>query len=302
LTWPSRNAKLRSQKEVDMPEQAEERGSLLEDYADQTQIELVTDSQIPLYFQLARILQRFIRETSIPAGNQFPSEETIGACFGVSRPTVNKAIQELLNQGWLRRVRGKGTFVEEDPRVQLRMLSDNMSPVEQFPPGAVSYRLINRQILEASVDIAAGLAAEPGTPTLFLRRLRVLHDHPLCLCDSYLPASRFPGLGEAPFVRGSLYATLEEVYDCHLERSVRWVEASEVVEGEAAELLGIPLLSPILLLSGVTYCSKAGEPIEVIRSRFREGISLESTVTRDALRRRPALHGRTHDAPPTEAA
>ena len=274
-----------------MIERAGNRGSVLEAYAAQTQIELVTDSQIPLYFQLARILQRFIREAGVSAGEQFPSEEAIGACFGVSRPTVNKAIQELLSQGWLRRVRGRGTFVEEDPRVQLALLSETMSPAEQFPEGAVSYRLVGRQVLEASQDIAVELHVEAGTPTLFLRRLRVLHEHPLCLCDSYLPAARFPGLGEKPFVRGSLYATLEEAYDCPLQRSVRWVEASEVVEREAAELLQIPLLSPILLLSGVTYGMPDGAPVEVIRSRLREGISLVSSVKRDALQRRPQGSG-----------
>jgi len=271
-----------------MLEQAEDRANPLERYAGQTKIELVSDSQIPLYFQLARVLQRFIRETGISPGEQFPSEEAIGACFGVSRPTVNKAIQELLNQGWVRRIRGKGTFVEEDPRVQLRMLSDSMSPVEQFPPGAVSYDLVDRQILGASRDIARELCVEPETPILFIRRLRLLREHPLCLCDSFLPAARFPGLGEAPLVRKSLYATLEETYNCPLQQSVRWVEASEVVEREVAELLEIPLLSPILLLSGVTYAVKDDSPVEVIRSRFREGISLVNTVKRDALRRRPS--------------
>jgi GntR family transcriptional regulator len=280
-----------------MIEPAGNRGSILEAYAAQAQIELVTDSQIPLYFQLARILQRFIREAGISAGSQFPSEDAIGSCFGVSRPTVNKAIQELLNQGWLRRVRGKGTFVEEDPRVQLALLGDSMSPVEQFPAGAVSYKLVGRQIVEASRDIASELLLEPGAPILFLRRLRVLHEHPLCLCDSYLPAERFPELGERPFVRGSLYATLEEAYECPLERSVRWVEASEIVEREAAELLGIPLLSPILLLSGISYGMKDGAPVEVIRSRFREGISLVSTVKRDALRRSRPEAGEGNTAP-----
>lgn len=274
-----------------MTQPAENSGNILEAYVAQAQIELVADSQIPLYFQLARILQRFIREAGIAEGEQFPSEDAIGKCFGVSRPTVNKAIHELLGQGWVRRVRGKGTFVEEDPRVQLRMLSDSMSPVEQFPLGAVSYKLLNRQILGASRDVAAELNVEVGTPILFIRRLRVLNEHPLCLCDSFLLASRFPGLGETPLVRGSLYATLEEVYDCPLERSIRWVEAVEIVEREAAETLGIPLLSPILLLSGVTYGMRDGAPVEVLRSRFREGISLVSTVTRGALRRSTLMKG-----------
>ena len=271
-----------------MTEQSNGQVELLEGYASRTRIELVSDSQIPLYYQLARILQRFIREMAMDVGEQFPSEKAIGDCFNVSRPTVSKAIQELLSQGWLHRVRGKGTFVKEDPRVQLALLSDTMSPVEQFPSGVVSYKLIDRQVREATPDIAEELRVEAGAPVLFLRRLRALHEHPLCLCDSILPAARFPRLGEEPFVRGSLYATLEENYNCSLQRSVRWVEASEVVERDVANLLDIPLLSPILLLSGVTYTLENDSPVEVIQSRFREGVSLVNTVTRDALRRRRA--------------
>jgi GntR family transcriptional regulator len=257
----------------------------LEEYAQRTKVELVSDSQIPLYFQLARVLQNFIREMDLQPGDQFPSEETVGSCFGVSRPTVNKAIQELLAQGWLRRVRGKGTFVESDPRVQLALLSDTMSPIEEFPPGMLSYKLIDRRIQSASKENARALRLDPDDPVLFIRRLRVLHEHPLCLCDSILPAERFPGLGEEPFVRGSLYATLEERYNCKLQRSERWVEAGEVIEREAASLLQIPLLSPAIFLSGVTYTAE-NVPVELISSRFREGISLVSTVTRDALKRR----------------
>ena len=258
---------------------------LLERYALETQVELVSDSQIPLYYQLARILQQFVREMNVQPGDQFPSEEAVGACFRVSRPTVNKAIQELIGQGWLKRIRGKGTFVGEDPRVQLALLHDTMSPVEQFPAGALSYKLIDRQIRAAGPDVAEELGLDVGTPILFIRRLRVLHEHPMCLCDSLLPAARFPGLGEKPFVRGSLYATLEETYGCTPHRSRRYVEATELVEREIADLLQVPLLSPVLLLSGVTYSLEEDAPIELIRSRFREGLSLVSTVTRHVAAR-----------------
>ena len=274
-----------------MQEQSNTNPSSLEEYALHSRVELVNDSQIPLYYQLARILQRFIQETDIEAGNQFPSEEAVGTCFGVSRPTVNKAIQELISQGWLERIRGKGTFVLEDPRVQLALLHDTMSPVEQFPAGAVSYRLIHRQIRPADRDIAEGLQLDSGAPTLFIRRLRVLREHPLMVCDSHLPADRFPGLGERPFVRGSLYATLMEVYHCTPCRSRRVVEATEVVEREVADLLQVPLLSPVLFLSGVTYSLEDEAPIELIRSRFREGMRLVSTVERESLQRVPPVAG-----------
>ena len=72
---------------------------LLTRFAERTRIELVGNSQIPLYYQLARVLQKFIQDDLLEAGDRFPSEEVLGTCFGVSRPTVNKAIQELLTDG-----------------------------------------------------------------------------------------------------------------------------------------------------------------------------------------------------------
>jgi len=82
-------------------------------------------------------------------------------------------------------------------------------------------------------------------------------------------------------VNGSLYATLDQEYACPVLRSERSVEATEVVEREVATLLNVPLLSPILLLTGVAF-TEGGEPVEYIKSYLREGVSLKSTVQRKA--------------------
>jgi GntR family transcriptional regulator len=253
--------------------------TLLLEFSQWKKVELVSDSQIPLYYQLARILEKFIREAKLEPDDQFPSEEAVGACFGVSRPTVNKAIQELLAQGWLNRVRGRGTFVKEDPRIQLTLLSDTMSPAEQFAPGTLKSRIVDRRVEEAVPYVAETLHLESGALVIFIRRLREVHGHPLCVCDSILPAGRFHGLGETPLLQGSLYTTIEERYNCPVVRSERWVEAAEAVEREVGELLDVPLLSPVLVLTGVSYTA-GDEPIEIMTSYFREGISLKSTVTR----------------------
>jgi GntR family transcriptional regulator len=253
--------------------------TLLSEFSQRRKVELVSDSQIPLYYQLARILEKFIREAKLEPDDQFPSEEAVGACFGVSRPTVNKAIQELLDQGWLNRVRGRGTFVREDPRIQLTLLSDTMSPAEQFAPGALKSRIVDRRVEEAVPYVAETLRLGSGALVIFIRRLREVRGHPLCVCDSLLPAARFQGLGEAPLLQGSLYTTIEERYDCPVVRSERWVEATEVVEREVGDLLDVPLLSPVLVLTGVSYTA-GDEPVEIMTSYFREGISLKSTVTR----------------------
>ena len=101
------------------------------------------------------------------------------------------------------------------------------------------------------------------------------------MCDSILPADRFPGLGESPFVDGSLYATLKQEYACPILRSERSVEAAEVVDREVSDLLQVPLLSPALLLTGVAFTT-ADVPIEYISSYLKEGVSLKSRVQRVA--------------------
>lgn len=252
---------------------------LLASFAERTRIELVGDSQIPLYYQLARVLQKFIQGDLLRAGDRFPAEEAVGTCFGVSRPTVNKAIQVLLTEGWLTRVRGRGTFVKEDPRVQLALLSDTLSPVEQFSPQTFRYKLVHRRVKEPIPHINQLLGLDPDASLLYLRRLRLLHDHPLLVCDSILPADRFPGLGERPLIDGSLYATLHQEYGCPVLRSERSVEAAEVVDRQVADLLQVPLLSPVLLLAGVAF-TEEDTPIEYITSYLKEGVSLKSTVKR----------------------
>lgn len=266
-----------------MLDETHDRTSLLERFAAQFRMQLVNDSKIPLYYQLARIMVRFIRETGIAPDDQFPSEDSIAVCFEVSQPTVGKAIQVLLDQGLLQRIRGKGTFVQEDSRVEFALLSETMSPAEQFPPEALASRLIDRRTVEVFPKVARELGIQVGSEALFLRRLRTYNDIPLLVCDSVLPRERFPRLGEEPFVRGSLYATLEERYDCPILYSKRYVEASELIDNQIAELLRIPHFSPVLLLRGTAH-TVGEEPVESITSVFREGLRLASTVERNPAR------------------
>lgn len=252
-------------------------GTFVEDVRSQ----LVGESSIPLYAQLYRMLQRYIEQEELQPGDRFPAEETIAAQFNVSRPTANRAVQELISQGWLVRERGRGTFVQNQHIVDLALLSENLSLTEQFPRDAeLRTELIERKILktEQRVAHAVGLAAD--APILYLRRLRFVDERPVMVCDAYLSAERFADLDRKAFVRGSLYATLEEKYGFTIERSERRVEAEEVVDQAVAELLQVPLFSPILLLTGLTFVEGEKQPIELMTAYVRERVAFKSTVRR----------------------
>ena len=247
--------------------------------------QLVGESSIPLYAQLCRMLRRFIEQEELQPGDRLPAEETIAVQFGVSRPTANRAVQELIDQGWLARERGRGTFVQNRHIIDLALLSENLSMTEQFPQDAkLRTEFIDRKILKTKQRVAHAIGMAADAPILYLRRLRFVDEHPVMVCDTYLPADRFTDLDRKAFVRGSLYATLEEKYGFTIERSERRVEAEEVVDQAVAELLQVPLFSPILLLTGLTFVEGEEQPIELMTAYIRERVAFKSTVRRRTAR------------------
>ena len=79
-----------------------------------------TNTFIPLYYQLKVHIESQIRSGAWQPGDQVPSESVLGEKFHVSRTTVRQALGELVNQGLLTRVQGKGTFVAH-PRIRQRL-------------------------------------------------------------------------------------------------------------------------------------------------------------------------------------
>jgi GntR family transcriptional regulator len=257
------------------------RKGALDAFAESTPNPLLAESSIPLYDQLGRVLRRFIEEEQLQPGDRFPPEEAIATQFGVSRPTVNRAVQELINQGWLERERGRGTFVRNQQIVDLALLSENLSLTEQFPRDAVlRTEFISRRVLKSNRHVAHALGLPPDAPILYLRRLRFVNECPVMVCDAYLSAERFSDLDRKTFVGESLYATLEEKFRFLIDRSERRVEANEVVDPAVAELLRVPLFSPILLLTGQTFVEGEESPIELMTAYVRERVAFKSTVRR----------------------
>src|SRR3954447_7745115 len=68
-------------------------------------------SPTPLYFQLAQAIEGAISGGSLPAGSRLENEILLAQKYGLSRPTVRRAVQELVDKGLLVRKRGVGTQV-----------------------------------------------------------------------------------------------------------------------------------------------------------------------------------------------
>ena len=160
-------------------------------------------SPVPLYYQVAKQLEHAIASGEVSPGFKLDNEISLADQLGLSRPTMRRAIQELVDKGLLVRRRGVGTQVVHgriSRPVALTSLYDDLTTGHQRPRTDV----LANEVLQCTDEVAAVLAVRPGSNVLYLRRLRFTHDEPLAVMENYLPEDLIP-LGERDRTRHGLY-------------------------------------------------------------------------------------------------
>lgn len=152
-------------------------------------ITLDRKSPVPLYFQVAQELERSIEAAELTPGMRLPNEVELAGVLGLSRPTMRKAMEYLVDKGLVVRQRGVGTRVVS-PKVrrslQLTSLFDDLDESGQRPTTDV----LSNLILPASAEVADLLGITEGAPVIEIVRLRGALDQPIARLTNYLPAER----------------------------------------------------------------------------------------------------------------
>jgi GntR family transcriptional regulator len=128
-------------------------------------------------------------------------------------------------------------------------------------------RLIVARPEHATELIAGNLAVEPGSPTVFIERLRLADGEPLLLEQVHLPGERFPGLLAKDLESSSLYDLLANVYGTRITRARETFEPV-LLRAREAGLLGVHARVPALLVEGLAYADH-GAPVEFSRTYVR---------------------------------
>lgn len=221
---------------------------------------------LPLYLQLQEVLKEQIHTGLLKPGDQLPPERELSDQFRMSRMTVRQALNQLVTEGLLYRVQGKGTFVAK-PKItqnlwQLSSFTEDMLS-RGMKPGAL---VIEREVIHAEPKLAELFKLEKDMRLIKIRRLRTADSEPIALETTHLPYQQFQSI-LAKELTGSLYELLASEYRVSLARARQSIEAREAWPLEAG-LLKIPDKTPVLIIERISY-DVDRQVIEYVNSCYR---------------------------------
>lgn len=226
------------------------------------------ETRIPLYFQLKELIVKEIKNGSYQKDSLIPTEKEISEFYGISRTTVRQAISELVQEGWLYRVKSKGTFVshpklKQDFIQQLESYEDQIRRSGMVP----STEILELKTMKASSIIAANLNLEVSQKVVFLFRRRFADNEPMVTIKTYLPYDQCAFVLKHDFNKEALYKVLKKTDTTEIKYVNRLVEAAEAVQPDE-NYLNIKRGKPIQLITSVGF-NAYNRPIEYSIARYR---------------------------------
>jgi GntR family transcriptional regulator len=203
----------------------------------------------------------------LTSNDRIPSENELSSIYGIVPMTVRQAMSELVKKGLIYRVRGKGTFVSphalDHPLDHLISFSEDMRSRDLTPSSKILF--FKKEI--PSLRIAQALNIHENKKILHVKRLRLANDKPVGFHDSYISGVQFT-LEELK-IFDSIYALFEnkEVFIVEGKDVLEAVEAND----ELSENLGVPIGSPLLLVTRVSFDS-SHRPVEHVKAFYRSDL------------------------------
>lgn len=210
-----------------------------------------SDYPEPLWIQALQLIRAEIDEGALQPGMRLPPERELCQQLNISRMTLRKALNQLVEDGVLNSSHGRGWYVAKAQAADREWPSN----LESFSETAArmgltaSSRVLTAHARPANLDEAEDLGIAPGTPLFRLERVRLLDGVPIALDLTRIAASLVPDLGEHDFSSESFYDSLAAA-GVEPARANSTIEAREA-DAYTAEQLNLAVGKPVLVMHQV---------------------------------------------------
>jgi GntR family transcriptional regulator len=219
---------------------------------------LDADSPDPLWRQAADLIRHQIAIGKLASGGRIPAERDLLAQLSISRVTLRRALQSLVETGVLTASHGRGWYVTADAPKEFPNTLESFSETAARLGLTPSSDVLRAAEAPATLDEAEDLAVAPGARLFHLDRIRRLDGVPVAVDMSFFPALLAPDLGGVDFRSASLFRLLIGG-GLDLARAETTIEAQEADPALAGHL-GIEAGKPVLVLRQLIV-DPAGRPL-----------------------------------------
>ncbi|MEG0229395.1 MAG: GntR family transcriptional regulator [Oscillospiraceae bacterium] len=225
---------------------------------------------MPKYYVVKKYIIDNINDETFNVNAVIPSERELMDKFNMSRITVRKAIEDLVNEGYLYKIQGKGTYVKSDEFKQnlfsITGCTEDIKKLGMTP----SKKLIYQGVEKADKKRLRRLNLIEGDLVLKIIRVYYADSEPINYTITHLPLKLFPDIDKLDFSVHSIYDVIENKYLTKITTATRTLEAVTVFDN-VRENLNMKAGSPALLFRSVTFGRTAfGElPIETFKCYYR---------------------------------
>lgn len=218
--------------------------------------EVIRETTVPLYIQIAEDIRSKIEEGRIEPNTRIPTELELSSDYGVSRITVRKALELLVEEGILIRKKRVGTFVSYKKisrSLNTYMGFSQCCEQEGTRPGT---RLLSAELVRARPSDIRTLRLEEEEKVIRIRRLRYCNEVPVIVEETRFPKQYAWLLAE------ELSTSLHQILHEHgiTVRNGSLVIGVCYATREEAEYLKVRERDALILARDVTY-DMGGEPV-----------------------------------------
>lgn len=231
----------------------------------------LSDSEAgPRYLRLQKLLRQAVDSERLPLGAALPSERDLCEEYGLSRVTIRKAVDGLVEEGLLERRHGAGTFVAGRPAEQAQTrVEKSISALSSFSEDMLARgrkpgnRWIHRSAGAVTPEEALALGLSPGSRVYRFQRIRYADGVAMAIEYATICGWALPELNA---VENSLYVALEAAGN----RPVRALQRVRAVgfSPEQAELLAVAAGDPGLFIERRAFVAD-GRALEVTYTYYR---------------------------------
>jgi DNA-binding GntR family transcriptional regulator len=200
-------------------------------------------------------LRRAIIEGEFPPGAKLPNEESLRDRFSVSRITLREAVRGLIEDGYVVRRQGSGTYVTHGPALR-NSLDTNFSYTEYLESTGIrtSKKIIGARLAMADEEVANDLGVAPSTQLVEVKRVRTADKKPAIYSIDSLPMDIVNLSTDRELFKGSLYRLLAE--RGHTVDHARTILYPVIADAELAKVLEVEVGTPLQHLRQVDFDTK----------------------------------------------